>query len=92
MSFGFEIISNDQCVYVKISKDDSIILSLYTDDISLPGNNEESLETIKRWLSSEFDMKDTDNTNYILGIKILRDRFKRILGLLEEVYIQKILK
>ena len=35
-------------------------------------------------------MKDIDETNYVLAIKILRDRLKRLLGLSLKTYIKKI--
>ncbi|KAL0393207.1 UNVERIFIED_CONTAM: hypothetical protein Sradi_2543500 [Sesamum radiatum] len=35
----------------------------------------------KVWLSTEFFMKDVGEASYILGIKICRDRFRRMLGL-----------
>ena len=47
---------------------------------------------IKRWLSTHFDMQDMGEANYILGVKIKRDRSKKILALSQENYIQKILK
>nr|GFC96979.1 retrotransposon protein, putative, Ty1-copia subclass [Tanacetum cinerariifolium] len=37
-------------------------------------------------------MKDLGEAAYILGIKIYRDRSKRLIGLCQNVYIEKILK
>ena len=37
-------------------------------------------------------MKDLGETTYILGIKIYRDRSKRLLGLSQSTYIDKMLK
>ena len=37
-------------------------------------------------------MKDLGETAYILGIKIYRDRSKRLLGLSQSTYIDKVLK
>ncbi|KAL0420306.1 UNVERIFIED_CONTAM: hypothetical protein Slati_3053500 [Sesamum latifolium] len=36
--------------------------------------------------------KDLDEASYILGIKIFRDRSKRILGMTQNSYVEKILK
>src|SRR5262249_4558800 len=44
------------------------------------------------WLSKQFMMKDLGETSYILGIKIYRDRSKRLLGLSQSSYIDKVLK
>ena len=37
-------------------------------------------------------MKDLGEAAYILGIKIYRDRSKRLIGLSQDTYIDKILK
>ncbi|GKB93985.1 retrotransposon protein, putative, ty1-copia subclass [Tanacetum coccineum] len=39
-----------------------------------------------------FDMKDLEDAGYILGIKIYRDRSKRLIGLSQDTYLDKILK
>ena len=37
-------------------------------------------------------MKDMDEASYVLGVKILRDCSKRLMGLSQETYIKKMLK
>ena len=51
------------------------------DDILLIGNNVFVLQSVKIWLSKNFSMKDLGEAIYILGIKIYKDRSKRLLGL-----------
>ena len=46
----------------------------------------------KKWLSSNFEMKDMDEANYVLKVKIIRDHSKRLLVLSQETYIKKILE
>jgi Reverse transcriptase (RNA-dependent DNA polymerase) len=86
------MIDEDHCVYVKRSKNKFMILSLYVDDILLTSNNKEYVQTIKEWLSSNFDMKYMGEAAYILGVKIERDRSKKMLALSQEHYIRKILE
>ena len=86
------MIDEDHCVYVKRSNDNFVILSLYVDDILLAGNDIGFLITIKEWLSSNFEMKDMGEAAFILGVKIQRDRSKKLLTLSQEQYIQKILE
>ena len=43
-------------------------------------------------MSEEFSIKDLGEASFILRIKICRDRFKRMLGLSQKMYIEKILK
>jgi hypothetical protein len=42
-------------------------------------------------LRKSFSMKDLGEVTYILGIKIYRDRSKRLIGLSQDAYIDKIL-
>ncbi|KAL0427629.1 UNVERIFIED_CONTAM: Retrovirus-related Pol polyprotein from transposon TNT 1-94 [Sesamum latifolium] len=64
-------------------------LVLYVDDILLIGNDVKMLRDIKAWLSTQFSMKDMGEASYILGIKIYRDRSRRMLGLTQSSYIEK---
>jgi hypothetical protein len=89
---GFTMIEEDHCVYTKRSKGSFIILSLYVDDILLAGNDAEMIITTKEWLSSNFEMKDMGEADYILGVKIFRDRSKKILDLSQQTYIKKVLE
>ncbi|MBT0598915.1 hypothetical protein KJK00_28300, partial [Klebsiella quasipneumoniae] len=65
---------------------------LYVDDILIIGNDVGMISSNKLWLSSNFSMEDLGDATYILGIKIYRDRSKRLLGLTQSMYIDKILK
>ena len=77
---GFAMMEEDHCVYLKRSDNSFVILSLYVDDISIAGNNKEMIDTTKRWLSLNFDMKDMGEANFVLGMKLIRDHVKRLLG------------
>ena len=50
------------------------------------------LEIVKSSLRKSFSMKDLGEATYILGIKIYRDRSKRLVGLSQDTYIDKVLK
>ena len=56
-------------------------LVLYVDDILLIRNDVAVLSTVKVWLARTFDMKDLREASYILGIKLIRDRKRTIMGL-----------
>ena len=62
------------------------------DDILLIGNDVSVLQSVKIWLSKNFSMKDLGEVTYILGIKIYRDRTRRLLGLSQSTYMDKMLK
>ena len=65
---------------------------LYVDDILLIGNDIPLLEAVKDSLRKSFSMKDLGEAAYILGIRIYRDRSKRLIGLSQSTYIDKVLK
>ncbi|GJV42317.1 retrotransposon protein, putative, ty1-copia subclass [Tanacetum coccineum] len=69
-----------------------VFLVLYVDDILLIGNDIPTLQSVKDWLRKCFAMKDLGDATYILGIKIYRDRSKRLIGLSQDTYLDKILK
>ncbi|KAK4384007.1 hypothetical protein Sango_2739000 [Sesamum angolense] len=54
---------------------------LKVDNILLAGNNMEMIVVTQKWLSSTFEMKDKGEAEYILGVKIHRDRSKKLVSL-----------
>ena len=90
--FGFVKNKDEPCVYKKISGSAVVFLVLYVDDILLTWNDIPTLQNVKSWLGKCFSMKDLGEAAYILGIKIYRDRSKRLIGLSQSAYIDKVLK
>ncbi|GJX25426.1 retrotransposon protein, putative, ty1-copia subclass [Tanacetum coccineum] len=90
--FGFSQNRDEPCVYVKASGSYVTFLILYVDDILIMGNNIPMLQDVKSYLGRCFAMKDLGEAAYILGIKIYRDRSKRLIGLCQSAYIEKIIK
>ena len=90
-AFGFVKNVEESCVYKKVSGSAVVFLVLYVDDILLIGNDIPMLEAVKSSLRKSFSMKDLGEAAYILGIKIYRDRSKRLIGLSQDAYIDKIL-
>ena len=91
-SFGFEENVMDQCIYQKVSGSKICFLVLYVDDILLATNDKGMLHEVKQFLSKNFEMKDMGEASYVIGIKIERDRYRGILGLSQEAYINKVLE
>ncbi|GKB95997.1 retrotransposon protein, putative, ty1-copia subclass [Tanacetum coccineum] len=90
--FGFHQNLDEPCVYQKASGSNVIFLILYVDDIILMGNHIPSLQEVKDYLGKCFSMKDLGEAAFILGIKIYRDRSRRLIGLSQNAYLDKILK
>nr|GEV48711.1 hypothetical protein [Tanacetum cinerariifolium] len=90
--FGFSQNCDEPCVYIKASETYVTFLILYVDDILIMGNNIPMLQDVKSYLGRCFSMKDLGKATYILRIKIYQDRSKRLIGLCQSAYIEKILK
>jgi hypothetical protein len=56
-------------------------LVLFVDDILLIGNDVQMLNSVKEYLNIKFSIKDMGEAAYVLGIKIYRDRSRRLLVL-----------
>nr|GEX79173.1 retrotransposon protein, putative, Ty1-copia subclass [Tanacetum cinerariifolium] len=90
--FGFTQNRDEPCVYLKASGNNITFVILSADDILIMRNNIPMLQSVKSYLGRCFAMKDLGETAYILGIKIYRDRSRRLIGLCQSAYIEKLLK
>ena len=79
-------------VYKRANGSAVVFLVLDVIDIILIGNDVPVMQETVSWLGKCFAKKDMDEVAYILRIKIYRDRPRRMLGLSQSTYIDKILK
>src|SRR6266516_3183829 len=91
-AYGFIQTYDEVCIYNKVSGCSVAFLILYVDDILLIRNDIEFLDSMKGYLNKNFSMKDLGEATYILGIKIYRDRSRRLIGLSQSTYLDKVLK
>ncbi|GJV73657.1 zinc finger, CCHC-type containing protein [Tanacetum coccineum] len=65
---------SDKCVYYKFDKSgNGVIIYLYVDDMLIFGTDQDQVDKMKEFLSSNFSMKDTGEADVILGIRIKRE-------------------
>ena len=76
--FGFKEKVEDNCIYAKFKNGKFIFLILYVDDILLASSDVSLLLETKKFLSSNFNMKDPGEALFVLGIEIHRDRRKGV--------------
>jgi ATP-binding cassette subfamily B (MDR/TAP) protein 1 len=74
LSHGFKRSKYNSCVYIKYVNGSPIYLLLYVDDMLIAAKSRKEITTLKKLLSSEFEMKDLCVANKILGMDITRDR------------------
>jgi len=70
VSFRFKENTVDRRIYLKASGSKVIFLILYVDDILLATNDFSLLHDTKKFLSSNFEMKDMGEASYVIGIEI----------------------
>ena len=80
VSFGFKENIVDRCIYLKVSGSTVIFLILYVIDILLAINDHGLFYETKKFLSSNFEVKDMGEVRYMIGIEIFHNRSQ---GLLE---------
>ena len=69
---GFKHNGADKCVYSKFTVEYGVIVYLYVDDILIFGTNMLGVCETKKHLASMFKMKDLNEVNTILGIRVKR--------------------
>ena len=89
---GFQENKMDECVYLKVSDSRFIFLVLYVDDIMLASSDVSLLHATKRMLTENFDVKDLGEAQFVLGIEIIRDRNRIVLGLSQKQYIDRVIR
>ncbi|MCO5571892.1 hypothetical protein L7F22_025640 [Adiantum nelumboides] len=92
-SQGYVRSQEDHRLYTRrLNNGSLIILILYVDDMLIVGNSKDEIGILKDTLSKQFAMKDLGDAHHFLGMRIKRDRKRRILELSQEEYIHKILQ
>nr|KAJ0190715.1 hypothetical protein LSAT_V11C800406370 [Lactuca sativa] len=88
-AFGFQHNSADRCIYFKHTSDYIVVICLYVDDMLIIGTHLEGILETKKYLSSNFKMKDLGEVDTILGIKVKRTGGQ--ISLSQSHYIEKIM-
>ncbi|KAJ9547348.1 hypothetical protein OSB04_019891 [Centaurea solstitialis] len=87
-NFGFQHNGADRCIYSKCTSDYTVVICLYVDDMLIISTDLEGISETKKYLSSNFKMKDLGEVDTILGIKVKRTGSQ--ISLSQSHYIQKI--
>lgn len=87
VKIGFKRLQSDASIYIYVRDGVRIILPIFVDDITLATKSKATADAIVAELSSHFKLRDLGETAFLLGIKIIRDRSKRMITLCQRQYI-----
>ena len=88
---GFKRTRSDAGVYVYSHDQAEIILIVYVDDLLHMGPSLTEIKRFKQLLADEYQMRDLGAATTFLGMRITRDRSKRILSIDQQPYTEGIL-
>jgi hypothetical protein len=88
---GFKKIRSDSSVWVFARDGFHVIVPVFVDDMTLVSKSKGKIAEVKEELRKHFKLRDLGPTEYLLGVKIERDRSKRTLSLSQRKYILDIL-
>jgi transposase InsO family protein len=93
-SIGYVPLISDPCVYIKRTQAGRfILLSLYVDDTiaACAADDRPVWESDKAAIAKRYAIKDLGDCDWILNMKVSRDRSKRRITLSQEAYIRRII-
>ena len=73
---GFQRCKVEHAIFYRFNQD-TTILAVDVDDITIAGNSPRAIQRFKSDLSSKYSIKDMGSLRWLLGIGIERDREKR---------------
>ncbi len=95
VNLGFKRLVKENCVYIKRSRTGRVmIITIFVDDGTGSYHKEDEQEwlEIKEALEKEYTIKDLGDAEWILGMRIIRDREANTIKLNQSVYVEKVLK
>lgn len=90
VSIDYLPIASDPCVFIK--KATGSIIIVYVDDLILITKSMEQMHELKKLILDKYKCRDLGAINFYLGVRVIRDRPNRSLKLVQDAYIDKILR
>jgi hypothetical protein len=87
LSEGFASSKSDTCVFYKRIDGRPVYIAVYVDDMLIIAKYLSDVQEIKRILSTRFDLDDRREVDFILGMKVVRDRRNKVIRLHHARYI-----
>ena len=84
---GFAHTNAEKCIYFKFTEGYGVIVCLYVDDLLVFGTNLEGIQWTKWYITSQFKMKDMNEVDTIVSIKIKKHYDSYALNQSHYIYI-----
>lgn len=68
------------------------LLAIYVDDLVIASKSIKQIVELKRHHQKRFSIKPIGDLDYVLGLKVERDRERKKFKLSQEIYARKVLK
>lgn len=89
---GFTRSQIDQAVYFKRSKDEHTVITVSVDDMAVTSKHLRHITQFKDDLRQHFEITDLGELNWLLGLKVQRDRTARTITLSQRAYVDTVLE
>jgi len=89
-SLGYTPTSADHCIYR--NAETGIVIATYVDDFLIFRLRKDQIDELKAKLHRALRVEDLGPCQQFLGIKVIRDRQARTVHLVQDQYIEKVLK
>jgi len=89
---GFTRSKVDQAVYYRRAPDEHVVITVSVDDMAVTANRTSHITRFKSQLRKFFEITDLGELNWLLGLKVTRDRGARTLTLSQKAYVDTIVE
>uniref|UniRef100_A0AAV1UD78 Reverse transcriptase Ty1/copia-type domain-containing protein n=1 Tax=Peronospora matthiolae TaxID=2874970 RepID=A0AAV1UD78_9STRA len=86
----FKSSAADPCVFVRVTREEYIIIVIYVDDLMISCKTKEHIASIKNSLMEDFSIKDLGDLKYCLRIEIHRKREDGTIKMNQKAYIKRL--
>nr|GFC21671.1 ribonuclease H-like domain, reverse transcriptase, RNA-dependent DNA polymerase [Tanacetum cinerariifolium] len=87
---GFKKYALEQAIYTKTSKDATLLIGVYVDDLIITGTTKKEIDKFKAQMEEKFKMNDLGLLAYYLGIEVTQTNGDILIR--QSAYANKILK
>ena len=91
-SWGFQRMSNEWCVYRRVSPTGSTIFALHVDDILVASSSPAETARFRSDLKSCWEISDLGPAKFALGISITRDTAAKTISISQTAFIDRLLE